>query len=391
MVLPVCPRLVGCPAGPCSGSGQQKGGHTFAMNLRWLGFARYTIVKLVTLGIALVIGLYLTILVVNMGGRLDDVRRSEIEFAVSTRVLLDRSNAGRPSSELQRLIEQRSGLEYHRLGLDKPFIVRSFGYLITAMSLSLGRAENMTSDSGSRTVKRIILERLPASLLLFSAANLLIFFAAIFIALALSRSYGSWTDRLVVSLAPTSAAPGWFYGIFLILIFAAVFGVLPWGGMVDAPPPKTTGGYLGSLLVHMILPVAAMVCSGLIASVYQWRTFFLIYSSEDYVELAKAKGLSSRAIERRYVMRPTLPTIVTNFTLMVISMWMGAIILETVFNWPGIGRLYLRAVNLNDTPVIVGVMVIYGYLLAGSIFLLDFIYALLDPRVRVGGQVGGRN
>jgi peptide/nickel transport system permease protein len=225
---------------------------------------------------------------------------------------------------------------------------------------------------------------------LFATANLIIFFVSLMMALALSRSYGSWPDRLVVSLAPTSAAPAWFYGIFLILLFAAVLRVLPWSGMVTAPPPETTLGYLGSLLVHMILPITAMVCSGLLAGVYQSRTFFLIYSSEDYVELAKAKGLSSRAIERRYIMRPTLPTIVTNFTLMVISMWMGAIILETVFGWPGIGRLYLQAVNMNDTPVIVGVMVIYGYLLAGSIFLLEFIYALLDPRVRVGGQARGR-
>jgi len=372
----------------CSIPAQRKG--TFAMNLRSLGVARYAIVRVITLGIALVIGLYLTILVVNMGGKLDDVRRAEIQFAVSTRILLDRSNAGRPSSELQQLIQQKTELEYRRLGLDQSFVVRSFKYLITAMSLSLGRSENITSNSGSRTVRLIILERLPASLLLFSVANLLIFFASVFIALALSRSYGSWMDRLVVALAPTSAAPGWFYGIFLILIFAALLGVLPWGGLVVTPPPTTAVGYLGSLLVHMILPVVAMLCAGLIASVYQWRTFFLIYSSEDYVELAKAKGLSSRAIERRYVMRPTLPTIVTNFTLMVIAMWMGAIILESVFNWPGIGRLYLQAVNVSDTPVIVGVMVIYGYLLAGSIFLLDFIYALLDPRVRVGGQPGGR-
>jgi len=360
------------------------------MSRRSLGFARYALFKIITLSIALVVGLYLTILVVNMGGRLDEVRRAEIQFSMATRVLADRANVGRPSSEVQKLIQQRTELEYRRLGLDKNFFVRSFGYLATAMSLSLGRSENMNSDSGSRQVRQIILERLPATLLLFATANLLIFFAAIAVALALSRTYGSWADRLVVSLAPTSAAPGWFYGIFLILIFAALLKVLPWGGLVTAPPPKTMAGYLGSLLVHMILPVTAMACAGFLGSVYQWRTFFLIYSSEDYVELAKAKGLSSRAIESRYVMRPTLPTIVTNFTLMVISMWMGAIILETVFNWPGIGRLYLQAVNINDTPVIVGVMVVYGYLLAASIFALDFIYALLDPRVRVGGQARGR-
>ena len=71
--------------------------------------------------------------------------------------------------------------------------------------------------------------------------------------------------------------------------------------------------------------------------------------------------------------------------LMIITTWMGQIILETVFNWPGLGRQYLEAVNLNDTPVIVGTLVIFAYLLAGTLFLLDFIYAIVDPRVRVAG------
>jgi peptide/nickel transport system permease protein len=119
---------------------------------------------------------------------------------------------------------------------------------------------------------------------------------------------------------------------------------------------------------------------------YNWRTFFLIYSSEDYVEMAKAKGLSSRAIERRYVLRPTLPTIITSFALLLITLWTGAIILETVFNWPGLGRAYFTAIGLYDTPVIVGNAVIYAYLLAITVFLLDFIYALVDPRVRIGGE-----
>ncbi|HEU68844.1 MAG TPA: ABC transporter permease [Candidatus Acetothermia bacterium] len=351
-------------------------------NLAALG--RYTIVKVLMLGIAVIVALYLTILIVNMGGKLDDVRRSEIKYEVTLRVNANPETQLMPPSEVNKMIDRLCELEYRRLGLDRPFFVRSFSYLVTALSLSLGRSENLVSDSGSRTVKRIILERLPATLLLFGTANLLIFFTAVTLALAISRKYGSWIDRLVVSLAPTSAAPGWFYGIFLILIFAAVLRVLPWGGMVDAPPPETTVGYAGSLVRHMILPVLAMACGGLLASTYSWRTFFLIYSSEDYVDLAKAKGLSSRAIERRYILRPTLPTIITNFMLMIIAMWMGAIILETVFNWPGLGRLYLQAVNLNDTPVIVGVMVIYGYLLAISVFLLDFIYAIVDPRVRIG-------
>jgi len=135
---------------------------------------------------------------------------------------------------------------------------------------------------------------------------------------------------------------------------------------------------------HLILPVIAWLISGFFAGVYGYRTFFLIFSMEDYVELARAKGLTSREIERRYVLRPTLPNIITNFALTVIGLWNGATILETVFNWPGIGRLIYQAVGLYDSPVIIGTTVINAYLLAVTVFLLDFIYALVDPRVRVG-------
>jgi peptide/nickel transport system permease protein len=156
--------------------------------------------------------------------------------------------------------------------------------------------------------------------------------------------------------------------------------------MVAAPPPENPIDYTLSLLRHMILPVSAILISSIFLTIYNWRTFFLIYSSEDYVDLAKAKGLSSGQIERRYILRPTLPTIITTFALLLISLWTGAIILETVFNWPGLGRLLFRAIGLFDTPVIVGSTVIYAYLLAITVFLLDFIYALVDPRVKVGSE-----
>jgi peptide/nickel transport system permease protein len=192
-------------------------------------------------------------------------------------------------------------------------------------------------------------------------------------------------DKFIIGMAPTSSAPAWFYGMLLILIFAAVLGWLPFGGMVAAPPPQDTLARILSIAKHMILPVTALLISSIFSGAYSRRTFFLIYSSEDYVEMAKAKGLSDREIERRYVLRPTLPTIITSFMLTIISLWTGAIVFETVFNWPGIGRLTQQAINLFDTPVIVATTVIYAYLLALTIFLLDIIYSLVDPRVKIGG------
>jgi peptide/nickel transport system permease protein len=292
-------------------------------------------------------------------------------------------------AQRNELIEGLVQVEVKRLGLDQPFLLRSFASLTDALTLNLGRTNYLTSDSGSKLVRMVILERLPPTLVLFATANLFLFFFSIFVALRLSRNYGNFADRLVIALAPTSAAPGWFYGIFLILIFSAFLGWLPFGGMVDTPPPADRLRYAWSVLRHMILPVSAITLSAIFLTIYNWRTFFLIYSSEDYVDMAKAKGLPGRIVERRYILRPTLPTIITNFALLVIGLWTGAIILETVFNWPGLGRLLYQAIGLFDTPIIVGSTVIYAYLLAITVFILDFIYALVDPRVRVG-EGGGR-
>ena len=352
---------------------------------------QYSLVRLIVLFVTVVVGVYLTIVIANMGGYVDEIRRGFIREQVAIAVGLDQSLQEMTPAERQQHIDQLITLQEKRMGLDQPFAIRSFRYLSNALTLNLGRAENMASDSGSRQVRLIILERLPPTLLLFASAQLLLFFTAIFAALALSRHYGSWMDRIIIGLAPTSAAPSWFYGLFLILIFAALFGILPFGGLVSAPPPENIIDYSLSVLKHLILPVGAIVISAIFLSIYSWRTFFLIYSSEDYVEMARAKGLSSRAIERRYILRPTLPTIVTGLALSVITLWAGAIVLELVFNWPGLGRLFYQAANIFDTPVIVGSTVIYAYLLGMTVFILDIVYALIDPRVKVGGSGGNRS
>lgn len=345
---------------------------------------RYSALKLVALVFTVAVGVYITILVANMGGEVDKMRLATIRESVALAATADPAFKVLNSEERREFINARVDLEVRRYGLDRPFIVRSFEYLKDGLTLDLGFSQQLLSDSGSRQVRNILLERLPATLLLLGTANLLLFFLALFAGLSLSRRYGSFVDKAVLALAPTSAAPPWFYGLFLILIFAAWLRVLPFGGMVDAPPPDNTLDYAASLLRHMVLPITAWLISSIFLTTYQWRTFFMIYSSEDYVDMAKAKGLPDRLIERRYVLRPTLPNIITNFSFVLISMWTGAILTETVFNWPGIGQLYFRAIGAFDTPVIVANVVLYAYLLAITVFLLDFIYALVDPRVRIG-------
>jgi peptide/nickel transport system permease protein len=132
----------------------------------------------------------------------------------------------------------------------------------------------------------------------------------------------------------------------------------------------------------------AYTLSQIFLNIFTWRTFFLIYSSEDYVDMAKAKGLSANDIQNKYILRPTLPTIITSFALLIIFTWTGAPIFETVFNWPGLGRALYQAVGLFDTPVIIGETVIFSYLLAITVILLDFVYAIVDPRVKIGDEGG---
>jgi len=354
------------------------------MNSAFVRMARYVTVRLLTLFTTVVIGVYLTILIANMGGFVDQIIRGQIRDSVTQSV------AGNPTyqqmdPEIRRqLIEERIVLEEKRRGLDTPIAIRNFRYLANALQLDLGRAISLTSDSGSKQVRLILLERLPATLLLMGTSQLFLFFSSVFIALNLSRHYGSFWDKLIIALSPSSAVPPWFYGIFLILIFASSLKILPFGGMVDSPPPANRFDYAISVIKHLALPGFSLIISSFFLSVYNYRTFFLIYSSEDYVDMARAKGLQSRDIERRYILRPTLPNIITNFSLLLISLWTGALFTETVFLWPGLGRTLFQAIGLYDTPIIVGSTVIYAYLLAMTVFLLNFVYALVDPRVKIG-------
>ncbi len=353
-------------------------------NSTFLRVARYSLLRLVSMLVTVTVGVYLTILIANMGGYVDTIMRNEIRDTTTQGILANPNYRSLSSEAKAKLIQEKIATEERRLGLDQPFAVRSIKYLRNALTLNLGRAVNMKSDQGSKEVRLILLERLPATLLLTGSSSLLLFFGSVYIALSLSRKYGSFWDKMIIAFSPTSAAPPWFYGIFLILIFAAIFKILPFGGLVDSPSPDNPFDYGLSVLKHLILPASSVIISSVFISIYNWRTFFLIYSSEDYVEMAKAKGLLPRDIENRYILRPTLPTIITNFALLLITLWTGFTITETVFLWPGLGITLFRAIGFYDTPVIVGSTIIYAYLLALTVFLLDFVYALVDPRVKVG-------
>ena len=373
-----------CPSNPTPASAERPETQSTLARV-----VQYTGLRMIALFFTILIGVYLTILLANMGGYVDQIRKNYIREQVALSVGFDDDFRNMTSEERREHIEKLVALQEKRMGLDQPFLLRSFRFLLGAMTLDLGWADNMSSDSGSRMVRNIILERLPATLLLFASSFFMLFFVGIFIALYLSRNYGSRLDRVIIGLAPTSAAPSWFYGLFFILLFAALLGWFPFGGLVVAPPPESIVNYALSVLNHMVLPVSAIFFSAIFLGIYGQRTFFLIFSNEDYVDMARAKGLSDRVVERRYILRPTMPTIVTGLALSIIGLWFGSIVLETIFNWPGLGRLFYLASNIFETSVIVGSTVIYAYLLGITVFFLDIVYALLDPRVKVGGSPGG--
>src|SRR5690554_6722702 len=236
---------------------------------------KYVLVRGLTLLVTVTIGVYLAILIANGGGYVDEMRKGQIRESISIQMAGNPENAFLTLQERRELEESMVNTQIQQLGLHRPFAVRSFEYLWNGLTLDLGRADYLLSDSGSRQVRAILGERLGPTLILMATGQLILFFSSLALGLFLSRRYGSFLDKLIIALAPTSSAPAWFYGMFFILIFSAVLGWLPFGGMVGAPPPQSTFWRIMSTLKHMILPIAALVLSRLFSGAYSRRTFFL--------------------------------------------------------------------------------------------------------------------
>ncbi len=242
------------------------------------------------------------------------------------------------------------------------------------------------------SVNDILMSYLPNTLLLVTVSYLLVFLVGTPLSLYLARNYGNRADRLLAILAPISSVPSWVFGILLISIFAFQLRWLPFSGMYDIPKPENQFAYLITLAKHMILPVSAIILSLFFQVVYAWRTFFIIYSEEDYVELGKAKGLPPKMLERQYILRPALPYFITSFATTLISFWQLSMALEVVFRWPGLGWLYVKEALPNfwgesmepgELIIAVGIVVIFAYLLGIVAFLLDIVYLIVDPRIRL--------
>lgn len=352
--------------------------------------ARYTFIRAITLLLTVVVGIYLIILIANAGGYVDEFFKAEITQSLMGQVMggwLD----DEPQEEKERIIAETQWQMEEAMGLHQPFLLRSARWLANGLTLNLGEIRLTYFFAGvfagaERSIQEQVLERLPYTLLLVGTSNVLIFIASVAMALVLSRSYAGVLDRFMVGMASLTSAPSWIFGIVLIVLFAAQWHILPFPKSIDVQYAELSPQFIRLVLTQMILPVMAIFLSVFFLSTYTWRTFFLLYSGEDYVEMAKAKGLSARVLERRYILRPSLPYVITSFALMIVVIWQGAVALEILFYWPGIGPLFLQGITRFNTPLIVAVVVIFAYLLAITVFLLDIVYALVDPRIRVGDK-----
>lgn len=351
--------------------------------------AHYVVVRLATLLSMVVISVFLTTLIANMGGYVDEVVRADITFAVGMAMRDDEyAKTLTPEQRAQHLEEMVDAIAEAQ-GLNQPFLLRTARWVTRALTLDWGQSKMQRIYFGgkyTREVRAYVLDRLPRTLLLFGLANLLLFFVSIGAALALTHAQGSWLDRLIALLSPLSAAPPWVYGI-LLTVFAFQFPALRFvTARFDVWPTEFQWSYVPRVLGHMLLPALSIFLSKFFQSVFAWRTFFLLHYNEDYVTLGKAKGLPQRMLERRYILRPTLPSVLTSFALLLTSLWQEVIVLEYFFSVEGIGRLFVHALAIYDIPLILALVVVFAYLLAVTIFLLDIAYALVDPRVRIGGE-----
>ena len=369
--------------------------------------ARYLVGKaltiLTTIFVAILITMVIVDLPVDVGGgqkmslfqiRLEDQIYWVLDVSV-VRGLIQTDAWGNPVQAEWDALEQKLRSQ---AGLDLPFLPRYLLWTYKALTLSWGELDpdyllqiGLDPELGDEPQTNIVLQHLPNTLLLVGTAYLLVLLLGMPFSLYLARHYGGWLDRAMSVLSPISSVPSWVFAMLLITVFAVQLRWLPVTGMFDFIKPTEPIAYTRELLKHMILPVTALVLSLLFQLVYTWRTFFIIYSEEDYVDLARAKGLNDRLLEKRYILRPALPYIITSFTTSLIGFWQLTVALERVFSWPGIGSLYLdvlpdfrsETMQMGDLMIVVEIVVTFAYLLGLLVLLLDFAYVIVDPRIHL--------
>ena len=369
------------------------------------GLLRYLFLRALGIFATTAVGVFLVVLLMNQSYFIDEAISKEANYAAVDYIYTNYPHLSSFTNpeEYQRTLEDLTATFANQAGLNLPYWPRQLRWTWNMLTFNWPDVKGiMVTDAGAKVTFRaqntsfdmrykalaIIGQYFPNTLLIISVAYTLIFSLGVPLALSLSRRYNHWMDRLLTGLAPLSSVPSWVYGIVLVTIFAFELHWLPFGGKYDLMPPENKWQYIPVIARHLLLPVLAVILSMFFQVVYTWRTYFMLYSQEDYVELAVAKGIPPRRLEFQYILRPTLPYILTSFALTLTGFWQMTTALEYFFNWPGIGWMYIRSLLMDDLIVSLGVVVIFAYLLGGLVLILDLAYLALDPRIRYNIMTG---
>ena len=263
-----------------------------------------------------------------------------------------------------------------QLGLDRPLYVQYGDWLVHVARLDFG-----VSYVDGRSVIEKIAERLPATLLLTGTALIVATVLGFLLGILAAVHQNTWVDYSATLFAFFGLSiPSFWAGLLLIIVFAVTLRVLPAQGMTSIG-----GGGPLDVAWHLVLPATILALEATAAISRYVRSSMVETLDEDFIRTARAKGLPERKVIMRHAVRNALLPTVTILGLRLPVLVGGALLIETVFAWPGIGRLGYEAVTQRDYPVILGLLIFTGTLTIVGNLLADITYAFVDPRVKLEG------
>jgi len=274
-----------------------------------------------------------------------------------------------------RMTEEALQAIRHNMGLDRPVHEQLLIWLANLARGNLG-----ISYTQYRPVSQVIWDVFPNTLLLMGTGMMISLVAAlVFGILAARRQYGFFDNATSFISYFGLAMPVFWFGLMLQLLFAVRLGWLPSAGM-----ESTGGGGAWDVARHLVLP-AFTIAIGSIAGWSRYVRSSTIESlSEDYVRTARAKGMDEQHVLLGHVLRNALIPFVTVVGIDVPLYLTGAVLVETVYSWPGMGRLFFDALTVRDYPVLMGILLLGAVLIVLGNLIADIVYGVLDPRISYG-------
>jgi peptide/nickel transport system permease protein len=264
-------------------------------------------------------------------------------------------------------------------GLDRPLLVQLGYYLRQVLALDLG-----FSFRHKLPVLDLIVTRLPATLVLMGTAITLAVTLGMVLGVIAARYVNTWVDGVVSVFALLSyATPIFWIGLMLIVLFGIHLGWLPTHGMALAGTGVTGPAYALDVGRHLILPAATLALFYVALYTRLMRAAMLEVYTLDYVQSARAKGLGEGRIAVKHVLRNALLPVVTMAGVQVGHVLGGSVLVETVFGWPGLGRLAFESVFARDVNLLLGLLLFSSLLVVLANLATDLLYSVLDPRIAV--------